>query len=401
MALLRNAVNLLVWIVCVWLLSALNSANYLKSKAFPRTPEAPKSVEVTIVAVGDLISHQDVQKAALEAENGWASLWEEITPFFMSADLAMANLETPIAPKAGKPGIPFCFNGPSALVEALRETGVSIVFAANNHMYDQSVNGLAETIDTLLANSVLQAGCGMSKEEALAPKIIELKGGIKVAVLARTDLFNNNLNQRPDRPWVAALDLDVDENIIRDAHQRADAVIIGVHWGVEYQAQPSQRQRDAARRLVAAGADVIVGHHPHVLQAFEWVESGGRRGAVAFSLGNFLSNQDRKYNPSRQPLGDGDSRDGAALWVSLRKGPTGELEIDAHAEPIWTDNNCNDYEGGRSAKRVIRVMSTRPGARGQDMEELLAKRRAHALLRLNGPSGAANSLPPDQPAPAG
>ncbi|MDR2561255.1 MAG: CapA family protein, partial [Holophagales bacterium] len=146
MALLRNAINLFIWIVCVWLLSALNSANYLKSKAFLRTPEAPKSIEVTIVAVGDLISHQDVQKAALEAENGWASLWEEITLFFISADLAMVNLETPIAPKTGKPGIPFCFNGPPELAKALRETTVSLVFTANNHMYDQSVNGLAETI---------------------------------------------------------------------------------------------------------------------------------------------------------------------------------------------------------------------------------------------------------------
>jgi len=211
---------------------------------------------VTIVAVGDLISHQDVQKAALYAENGWASLWEEITPFFKSADLAMANLETPIAPKTGKPGIPFCFNAPTELAKALRETGVGLVFVANNHMYDQSVNGLVETIDSLLANSVLQAGCGMSMEEALAPKIIELKGGVKVAVLARTDIFNNNLNQRHDRPWVAALDLDVDEGIIKEARERADAVIVGVHWGVEYQAQPSQRQREAARRLVAAGADV-------------------------------------------------------------------------------------------------------------------------------------------------
>ena len=389
MALLRNAINLFVWIICVWLLSALNSANYLKSTAFLRTPEPPKSVEATIVAVGDLISHQDVQKAALGAENGWASLWEEITPFFMSADLAMANLETPIAPKTGKPGIPFCFNAPTELAKALRETGIGLVFTANNHMYDQSVNGLVETIDTLLANSVLQAGCGMSMEEALAPKIIELGGDIKVAVFGRTDIFNNNLNQRRDRPWVAALDLDVDERIIKEARERADAIIIGVHWGIEYQVQPSQRQREAARRLVAAGADVIVGHHPHVLQAFEWVESGGRRGAVAFSLGNFLSNQDRKYNPDRQPLGDGDSRDGAALWVSLRKSPNGELEIEAHTEPIWTDNNCNDYEGGRSAKRVIRVMNTRPGARGQDMEELLAKRRAHALSRLNNSGSAA------------
>jgi poly-gamma-glutamate synthesis protein (capsule biosynthesis protein) len=314
----------------------------------------------------------------------------------------MANLETPIAPKTGKPGIPFCFNAPAELATALRETGIGLVFAANNHMYDQGIKGLQETIDFLLANNVLQAGCGMSREEALAPKIIELGGGIKVAILARTDIFNNNLNQRQDRPWVAALDLDTDEKIIKDARQRADAVIVGVHWGVEYTAQPNQRQRDAARRLVAAGADVIVGHHPHVLQPFEWVESGGRRGAVAFSLGNFLSNQDRMYNPSRQPLSGGDSRDGGMLWVSLKKDLAGALEIDARAEPIWTDNNCADYESKANSKRIIRVLNTRPGARGSEMEDLLAKRRAHALSRLKIlDSPTVNARPPNPQAPAG
>jgi poly-gamma-glutamate synthesis protein (capsule biosynthesis protein) len=116
------------------------------------------------------------------------------------------------------------------------------------------------------------------------------------------------------------------------------------------------------------------------------VESGGRRGAVAYSLGNFLSNQDRMYDPKRRPLGDGDSRDGAALWVSLKKDQSGALEIAARVEPIWTDNNWADYEGktsSKSSKRIIRVLSTRPGNRGAEMEELLAKRRAHALSRLN------------------
>jgi len=69
--------------------------------------------------------------------------------------------------------------------------------------------------------------------------------------------------------------------------------------------------------------------------------------------------------------------------VSIKKDTSGALEIDAHVEPIWTDNNCLEYESGKNAKRIIRVMNTRQGARGQEMEELLAKRRAHALLRLN------------------
>jgi poly-gamma-glutamate synthesis protein (capsule biosynthesis protein) len=340
---------------------------------------------VTIVAAGDLISHQDVQQAALHAENGWASLWEEITPLFKGADLAMVNLETPIAPNTGKPGIPFCFNAPVALASALKETGIDLVFTANNHAYDQLVKGVAETLEHLGAYNIKHAGSGLTRSDALAPIIIELNGGIKVAVLARTDLFNNNLNGGGDGPWVAELDLDRDEQIVKEVRPNVDAVIFSAHWGNEYHAAPSPRQREAARRLVAAGVDVIVGHHPHVLQPFEWVEADGRRGAVIFSLGNFLSNQDRMYNLAAQPLSNGDSRDGGVLVVTLRKEPSGIVVLrDAYVEPVWTDNNWPSHAQGLARRREIYVLSTAPGNRGAEIEQLLSQRRAHALTRLVG-----------------
>jgi poly-gamma-glutamate synthesis protein (capsule biosynthesis protein) len=334
------------------------------------------------MAVGDLISHQDVQSAARSAPNGWASLWEEITPLFAGADLAMLNLETPIAPETGQPGIPFCFNAPTDLARALKESSVGLVFTANNHSYDQGINGVVETLKHLDSNGIKHVGSGLTRKAAEAAVIFELRGGVRVAVLARTDLFNNNLNQQDDHTWVAALDVDGDEAMIRELRPQVDALFIGIHWGSEYHALPSSRQREVAQRFVAAGADVIVGHHPHVLQAFEWIESAGRRGAVAFSLGNFLSNQDRLYHPATQPLDAGNSRDGGALMVTLRKDSSGVKLQDARVEPLWTDNNKLSYDGGQDSKRVIRVLRTTPSNRSADMEELLSKRRAHALNRL-------------------
>lgn len=385
MALKRNLRNFFIWIISIWLVSVFSNLNFHEKPAddIP-TPPPPAYIDVTIVAVGDLISHQDVQSAARYAENGWASLWEEITPLFKSADLAMANLETPIAPNTGKPGIPFCFNASNDLAQALKETGVGLVFTANNHAYDQNVKGVAETLEHLDASGVKYTGSGLNRGAAESPIIIELRGGVKVAVLARTDIFNNNLNQRDDRPWVAALDIYSDERAVKEIRQQADAVIIGVHWGNEYHIRPSQRQREIAARLIAAGADAIVGHHPHVLQPFEWVESGGRKGAVAFSLGNFLSNQDRMYKPASDAPEGGDSRDGGAMIITLRKDQEGVKLLDARVEPLWTDNNWAAHNSGNDAKRVVRVLKTTPGQRGAEMEDLLALRRKHALERLYG-----------------
>jgi poly-gamma-glutamate synthesis protein (capsule biosynthesis protein) len=341
---------------------------------------------VTIVAVGDLISHQDVQRAALGAENGWASLWEDVAPLFAGADLAMANLETPIAPDTGRPGVPFCFNAPRELARALKGTGVGLVFTANNHAYDQGAGGVVETLGHLRDAGVLHAGSGLDRAAALAPAVVELRGGVVVAVLSRTDVFNNCLNQRHDRPWVAALDIEDDARIIREVRPLVDVVIVAVHWGEEYRALPSGRQREAAARLVGAGADAVVGHHPHVLQPFEWVEAGGRVGAVAFSLGNFLSNQDRMYDPGTQPPDAGDSRDGGAMVMAFRKDQSGTRLLDARVEPLWTDNNWAAHARGAEEKRVIRVLRTAPGERGDGMEALLAKRRERALQRLGPPA---------------
>jgi len=383
MALRRNLRGLFTWITSIWLVAAFSGSNFQKN-AISDIPSPPACIDVTIVAVGDLISHQDVQSAARAAENGWASLWEEVTPLFKSADLTMVNLETPIAPKTGKPGVPFCFNASGDLAPALRKTGVDIVFTANNHAYDQGVKGVVETLEHLDAAGVKYVGGGLSRDAAESPVIIELRGGIKIAVLARTDIFNNNLNQRSDSPWVAALDIERDEIAVREIRQQVDVVIIGVHWGNEYHVSPGKRQREAAERLIAAGADIIAGHHPHVIQPFEWIESDGRKGAVAFSLGNFLSNQDRMYKPLADPPEAGDNRDGGAMIITLRKDQEGVKLLDARVEPLWTDNNWIAHSSGRDSRRVIRVLRTTPGQRGPEMESLLAKRRKHALERLYG-----------------
>lgn len=304
----------------------------------PPPPPKPQPVRVRFLAVGDLLMHQDVKRSAEEAEGGFLGLWRDLLPRFSSADLVLGNLETPIAPVSGARGRPFVFNAPAALPQALRESGFRILATANNHGFDQGHPGLRETLARLQAEGLCSLGSGLDRSAAEAPLLLECRG-LRFAFLGRTDIFNVDLNQDETRPWIAALDVDRLEAQVRSLRPQVDVLILSIHWGNEYQLRPSPRQTSCAARLVAAGVDLIVGHHPHVLQPLVWIEAGGRRGAVAYSLGNFISNQDRHYRWTEQPPQQGDSRDGGLLEAIFLREPGSSVRLESvQVHPLWTDN---------------------------------------------------------------
>ncbi|MDP1830649.1 MAG: CapA family protein [Geothrix sp.] len=319
-------------------------------------PAPPPPASLSLVAVGDILMHQDVKAAAAQDPHGFPALWADLVPLFQGADLAFGNLETPIAPATGRPGVPFQFNAPETLPAALRASGFTVLSTANNHAFDQGPRGVRETLDRLRAERLVALGSGEDRAQAEALQIIE-RQGIRVAFLGFTDLFNLDLNHRATEPWVRPLDLEPALQSVREARGRADLVVVSVHWGNEYQHTPTKRQRDIARALAEAGCDVILGHHPHVIQPIEIMEVDGRKALVAYSLGNFISNQDRMYRADLFPVAGGDNRDGAALKVRFdrRPGPDGRdraVLAEAVVEPLWTENNW----GAATPKREIRVI---------------------------------------------
>lgn len=322
-----------------------------------RTPPPPPPLaRLRLVAVGDILMHQDVKASAEHSPQGFPALWADLVPLFQGADLAFGNLETPVAPSTGRPGVPFQFNAPAALPGALRASGFTVLSTANNHAFDQGEKGVRETLDRLHAEQLVAVGSGEDRSRAEALQIVERRG-IKVAFLGFTDVFNVNLDRKATEPWVRPLDLESAVAAVREARSRADVVVVSVHWGNEYQHQPTKRQRDIAKRLVEAGCDLLLGHHPHVLQPAEILETGGRKALVAYSLGNFISNQDRMYRADLFPVAGGDSRDGAALQVIFEQrrdvdGQTRVVLAEASFEPLWTENNW----GVPLAKREIRVI---------------------------------------------
>jgi len=350
----------------------------LSCRTEKKAPPPPEPTRLTLVAVGDLLMHQDVKRAATQDPGGFQALWSDLDPIFKAADLVFGNLETPIAPVSGGPGRPFVFNAPVELPPALKASGFAILATANIHAYDQGSKGVVETLERLEAAGLTAIGSGRDRQQAEAPHILERKG-IKLAFLAYNDLFNIDLNREGKGPWVARLREDQATEAVRLARTSADLVIVSLHWGKEYEHTPQLRQREIAAKLIEAGADLIIGHHPHVLQPLEWIEAKGRKGAVAFSLGNFISNQDRKYQPS-MPASEGDNRDGAALLAVFRKDPGGASQLESvRVEPLWTENNWSAFVSGKTAKREIRVVrATADGAalglRRTRIEQVLAPR---------------------------
>lgn len=334
-------------------------------KPDPDAARLPKVIsQVRLVAVGDIIMHGDVKKAASQSpdqqESGFPSLWADVLPMLKDSDIAFGNLETPVAPRSGKPGIPFQFNAPEGLPKALRASGFTVLSIANNHAFDQGVAGVTETLDRLKEAGIVTVGSGETKAMAEQSKIID-KNGIKFAFLAFTDLFNIDLNRKATEPWVRPLNLEPAKEAIKAIRSQADVVVVSLHWGNEYQHEPTQRQRGIAKGLVEAGADLILASHPHVLQPIEQLEAGGHKAIVAFSLGNFIANQDRFYRADLFPIAGGDNRDGAALCVTFSK----ELDLNGHEnvklrnvsyEPLWTENNAREMQEGKGGRREVRVL---------------------------------------------
>lgn len=335
------------------LLAALSWSPLAKAQVAPTTldggtpqpPPAPEELgSLTLAATGDIMMHEAVKQAA--AANGFAALFAQVTRALQAADVAFGNLETPVAPNANRGTKAFLFNAPINLLPALKAAGFGIVSFANNHAYDQGSTGLVETIANLTAAALPELGAGRTRAEALTPVIVE-RHGVKVGFLGCTARFNNNLNSTdPKKPFVVPADAEVVAPAVAALAKTVDAVVVSVHWGNEYESEPAPEQVAFAQKLVEAGALVVLGSHPHVLQRIELFPApDGRVALVAFSLGNFISNQSRDFVEDLTPAAAADPRDGALLQLTLRKrryaGGQVRTEVtNAEALPLWTDNNA-------------------------------------------------------------
>ena len=241
----------------------------------------PQEPAITFVAVGDVLLARGIERRITRYGRSWP--FEKVTETLRSADLAFCNLECPLSAGGIKVNKPICFKADPANVQCLADAGFDVISLANNHGLDCGRLGLIETMHYLEKMGIAYAGAGNTLAESALPTIVDVRG-VKIAFLAQNALYPEGVWFRPDAANIAPLDPETIEAEVADAARRADVVVVSLHWGVEYRRQPQPEQVEMARKLIDAGADLILGHHPHVTQPVERYHGG----VIAYSLGNFL-----------------------------------------------------------------------------------------------------------------
>lgn len=258
-------------------------------------PAAEK--RVSVLAVGDNIIHEAVfldarNRAADGDEYDFIPMYNGVSEQIAAADIAFINHETPLAGKEyGISGYP-TFNAPREAGEALVSVGFDVVNLANNHILDKRVAGARATVEYVQSLPVTEIGVYLDKDDYNSIRVTE-KNGIRIAWVAFCYGSNHPYNPASDDIIMPLLDNDEEITAqIRRARESADFVIVSAHWGIDDQAALTAEQKRLAGVMADAGADVILGHHPHIIQPVEWHETAdGRKTLVAYSLGNFLSTQ--------------------------------------------------------------------------------------------------------------
>lgn len=249
---------------------------------------------VKIIFAGDMnFDKRYANMNALAGRGGEISeaLDENIRTAMQEADITMINNEFPYSDRGTPtPDKKFTFRADPSTVRYLTELGVDIVGLANNHAYDHGPDALVDTFDTLSGANIRYVGAGHDISEAMTPQYIEA-GGMTIAFTAATQIERSlppdTKEATETEPGVLrTLDPEKYLKVIREADENADFTIAFVHWGTENEHMYEASQKELAGQYVEAGADLVIGAHPHVLQGFEYIDDV----PVVYSMGNFWFN---------------------------------------------------------------------------------------------------------------
>jgi poly-gamma-glutamate synthesis protein (capsule biosynthesis protein) len=259
-------------------------------------------------------------------------------------------------------GDPPRLGAPPEAAAAMRRAGIDVLSLANNHVWDQRVEGLVETIAALDGAQIAHVGVAPDEDDAPGPRVVE-RGGVRVAFVAFTVDLQGHPGTRRPAVRVATWDDRRARAALERARDRADVVVASMHWGLGYRHDDRSEQRTQAAFLVRHGADLVLGHGPHVLQRVERLASPRGDALVVYSLGNLVSNQGYVYRRGVRergvevPLREPATRDGVWLRVALERDGEGHVAIGGvEAVPLWTHNNWWEQERRRATAPDIRVL---------------------------------------------
>lgn len=283
------------------------------------------SKPITLLFVGDIMLSRLIGDI-MARNNDWRYPFLETADFLKSADITFGNLEGPISARGTNVGSIYSFRSDPRAIEGLLYAGFDVLSIANNHIWDYGADAVRDTLVVVKNVGIGVVGGGTNYQEAHTPVIKEVKGA-KVAFLGYTDLIPSSLGSKTSKPAIAYLNLEQAITDIKEARKLADLVAVSVHWGNEYETTHNLNQEKVAKAFIDAGAQLIIGHHPHVVQPVE--EYNG--GYIAYSLGNFVF--DQNFSP--------DTKNGLALKITLTNKKVSQIEslqirFNSSYQPILT-----------------------------------------------------------------
>jgi len=301
-------------------------ASLVYSQIIKELPQSMPS-KINIFAVGDIMLDRGVEYKILKEGAGEFNFpFLKIADDLKKADLLIGNLESPISEKGEKIGSIYSFRANPKAVEGLKYAGFDVLSLANNHALDYGRVALEDTMNILKNNDIQYIGAGFNDKEVFSLKIKEIKG-IKIGFLAYTEFGSKFWKPGTNTLGVAFFNIEDFEKIKREvseAKKKVDILIISLHSGTEYVRNPTSFQEEFSRICIDAGADLILGHHPHVTQPLEEYKEGW----IAYSLGNFIFDQSFSTQTMQGTLLEVLIEDGKIKKVN----PT-EVEISENFQP--------------------------------------------------------------------
>ncbi len=303
-----------------------------------------------LVAVGDVMTGGRMRRRLADHGSNYPFAW--VKPVFDRSSIVLANLEAPFARTAEKESTTrnFAYRVNPNSAHVLRRAGINVVTVANNHMMDCGHEGVRETLETLARQGIPSIGGGLDEVTAHDPAILSA-GARKIGLLGY--YWNSRTAARNGLPGSAR---DLPELVQRDIEklkQHVDRVVVTVHWGVPYERQPTDEDRKKARHFIDCGADIVVGHHPHIMQAFEVYR--GR--PIFYSVGNFA-------------FGSGNSK-AESLVVAVRFSDD-QIEVDLFPAYVRNRDPRLDYQPklmcGTAALRTLDRLVSISGDSGKQLQ---------------------------------
>ncbi|PCI29750.1 hypothetical protein COB55_01595 [Candidatus Wolfebacteria bacterium] len=289
----KSSVGVYVWRLLI-IVTALTAVLYAVVVAFPhnRMYKTTASVvlrepdkSITLGFVGDIMLARGIPISIEKYGSGDSQFIFSKLEGLKKYDVLFGNLEGVISDKGKNVGSIYSFRMDPIFAPLLRRVGFDVLSVANNHSGDWSVTAFADSINKVRSAGIKTAGGGLNIIEATSPSIIEVKGK-QIGFIGFSDVGPGWLRANDTTAGILIVGNN-DAEIISEAKDGVDVLIVSYHFGEEYKTESNNRQQMIARGAIDAGADIVIGHHPHVVQEIEVYKDG----LIAYSLGNFIFDQ--------------------------------------------------------------------------------------------------------------